>query len=102
MNQIKTRDIKTRLAFVKANPNMKTSELAKALGVTDASVVNYKHKLGLPLRKRILLRMDDCKKVKRMLHFGETMGDIAEQFGVSLTQVRRIKKEMQVEKMAKP
>lgn len=96
------RDIKTRLAFVKANPNMKTSELAKALGVTDASVVNYKHQLGLSVRKRILLRMDDCKKVKRMLHFGETMGDIAEQFGVSLTQVRRIKKEMQVEKMAKP
>ncbi len=96
------RDIKTRLAFVKANPHMKTSELVKALGVTDASIVNYKHKLGLLVRKRILLRMNDRKKVKRMLHFGETMGDIAEQFGVSLTQVRRIKKEMQVEKMAKP
>lgn len=95
------RDIKTRLAFVKANPNMKTSELAKALGVTDASVVSYKHQLGLSVRKRILLRMDDCKKIKRMLHFGETLGDIAEQFGVSLTQVRRIKKEMQDGKAGK-
>lgn len=95
------RDIKTRLAFVKANPNMKTSELAKALGVTDASVVNYKHQLGLSVRKRILLRMDDCKKVKRMLHYGETMGDIAKHFRVSLTQVRRIKKEMQDGKAGK-
>lgn len=102
MNKHNTRKIKTRLAFVKANPDMKTSELAKALGVTNASVVNYKHKLGLPLRKRILLRMNDCNKVKRMLHYGETMGDIAEKFGVSLAQVRRIKKEMQLEEMAKP
>lgn len=100
MEQTK-RDIETRLAFTKANPDMKTSELAKALGVTDQAITYYKNKLGLSLRKRILLRMDDCKKVKQMLHFGETMGDIAEQFGVSLTQVRRIKKEMQVEKLAK-
>ena len=102
MNQYNKRDIKTRLAFVKANPDMKTSELAKALGVTDQAITYYKNKLGISVRKRILLRMDDCKKAKRMLHFGETMGDIAEQFGVSLTQVRRIKKEMQVEKVAKP
>ncbi len=95
------RDIKTRLAFVKANSDMKTSELAKALGVTDQAVTYYKNKHGLSVRKRILLRMDDCKKVKRMLHFGETMGDIAEQFGVSLTQVRRIKKEMQDAKQSK-
>lgn len=101
MNNPKKRDIETRLAFVKANPHMKTSELAKALGVTDQAVTYYKNKLGLSVRKRILLRMDDCKKVKRMLHFGETMGDIAEQFGVSLTQVRRIKKEMQDGKAGK-
>ncbi len=88
-----------RIAFIKANPDMKTSEMAKALGVTAGTVVYYKRKLGIPLRRLVFFSMKERAEIMESYLNGEPVVFIAKRFARDRhtinSVIRQIKNEAQ-------